>query len=304
MRFNNIIEAIGRTPLVRLNRLPGRDFATIFVKMESFNPCHSVKDRIGVAMVEAAEKDGRLKPGMTIVEPTSGNTGIALAMTAASKGYKALFTMPETMSVERRNILKLLGAEIVLTPGSEGMKGAIAKAKEYADKDGYFQPQQFSNLANPEVHRVTTAREIIEDMADLNLDAFIAGVGTGGTVSGAGEILKEKYGCAVYAVEPADSPVLSGGQPGPHSLQGIGAGFVPDNYNPEIVDYVIKVNKENAFATAKKLAKQEGILAGISSGANVWAAMEIAGKLGQGKNVITIICDTGERYLSTPLADD
>jgi cysteine synthase A len=304
MRFNNILETIGRTPLVRLNRLPGKDFATIYVKMESFNPCHSVKDRIGAAMIEAAEKDGKLKPGMTIVEPTSGNTGIALAMTAAAKGYKALFTMPETMSIERRNILKILGAKIVLTPGSEGMKGAIAKAEEFAKKDGYFQPMQFSNPANPEIHRRTTAREIIDDMADLGLDAFIAGVGTGGTISGAGEVLKKKYGCKVYAVEPADSPVLSGGKPGPHAIQGIGAGFVPDNYNPEVVDDVIKVNKEDAFATAKNLARQEGILAGISSGANVWAALEIAGKIGQGKNVITIICDTGERYLSTPLAED
>jgi len=304
MRFNNIIEAIGRTPLVRLNRLPGREFATIYVKMESCNPCHSVKDRIGATMIAAAEKEGKLKPGMTIVEPTSGNTGIALAMVAAAKGYKALFTMPETMSVERLAILKLFGAEIVLTPGTEGMKGAIAKAEEYAKQEGYFQPMQFSNPANPEIHRMTTAREIIEDMADLNLDAFIAGVGTGGTISGAGEILKGKYGCKVYAVEPADSPVLSGGKPGPHPIQGIGGGFVPDNYNPEVVDDVIKVSKENAFATAKKLARQEGILAGISSGANVWAAMEIAGELGQGKNVITIICDTGERYLSTPLAEE
>jgi len=304
MRFNNIIEAIGRTPLVRLNRLPGKDFAAIYVKMESFNPCHSVKDRIGAAMIAAAEKDGRLKPGMTIVEPTSGNTGIALAMVAAVKGYKVLFTMPETMTVERRNILKLFGAEIILTPGPEGMKGAISRAKEFADKDGYFQPQQFSNPANPEIHRLTTAREIIEDMADLKLDALVAGVGTGGTISGAGEVLKKRYGCKAYAVEPADSPVLSGGKPGPHPIQGIGAGFVPDNYNPEVVDDIIKVKKEDAFATAKKLAKQEGILAGISSGANVWAALEIAGKLGKGKNIITIICDTGERYLSTPLAED
>jgi len=304
MRFNNILETIGRTPLVRLNRLANRDSATIYVKMESFNPCHSVKDRIGAAMITAAEKEGKLKPGMTIVEPTSGNTGIALAMAAAAKGYKTLFTMPETMTIERRNILKLLGAEIVLTPGSEGMKGAIAKAEEYAKKDGYFQPMQFSNPANPEIHRRTTAKEIIDDLADLNLDAFVAGVGTGGTISGAGEILKKKYGCKIYAVEPADSPVLSGGQPGPHPIQGIGAGFVPDNYNPEIVDDVIKVNKEDAFATAKMLARKEGILAGISSGANVWAALEVAAKLGQGKNVITIICDTAERYLSTPLAQE
>jgi cysteine synthase A len=303
MRFNNIIEAIGRTPLVKLNKLPGLKSAAVYVKMENLNPCHSVKDRIGAAMIEAAEKEGKLKPGMTIVEPTSGNTGIALAMVAAAKGYKAVFTMPETMSIERRNILKLLGAGIILTPGPAGMKGAVARANELATKEGYFQPQQFSNPANPEIHRKTTAKEIIEDLGDINLDAFIAGVGTGGTVSGCGEILKACYGCRIYAVEPAASPVISGGQAGPHQIQGIGAGFMPDNYNPEIVDDVIKVKNEDALTTSRRLAKEEGILAGISSGANVWAASVIAKELGKGKTVVTIICDTGERYLSTPLVE-
>ncbi|MCP4582495.1 MAG: cysteine synthase A [candidate division Zixibacteria bacterium] len=304
MRFDNIYEAIGRTPIVKLNKIIGQESAVVYVKLESFNPCHSVKDRIGAAMIKAAEKAGQLKSGMTIVEPTSGNTGIALAMVAAAKGYKALFTMPETMSVERRNILKLFGAEIVLTPGPEGMKGAIAKAQEYAQKDGYFQPRQFSNPANPEIHRQTTAKEIIQDLGDINLDAFIVGVGTGGTISGAGEVLKSVYSCQIHAVEPADSPVLSGGQPGPHPIQGIGAGFQPENYNPDVVDNVIQVKKEDAFATAKKLAKEEGILAGISSGANVWAALQVAAKLGQGNTVMTIVADTGERYLSTPLTED
>ncbi len=303
MRFENIIEAIGGTPLVKLNKLPGIDSAAVYVKLESLNPCHSVKDRIGAAMIEAAERDGKLKMGMTIVEPTSGNTGIALAMAAAVKGYKIVITMPETMSIERRNILKLFGAEIVLTPGLKGMKGAIEKARELTEKKGYYQPHQFSNPANPEIHRKTTAREIIADLGDLHLDAFVAGVGTGGTISGAGEILKAKYNCKLYAVEPDDSPVLSGGEPGPHPIQGIGAGFIPDVYNADIVDEIIQVGAENAFTTARNLAKQEGILAGISSGANVWAALQTASKHGSGKIVVTIVADTGERYLSTALAE-
>jgi len=303
MRFDNIIEAIGRTPLIRLNKLPGANSATVYAKMESFNPCSSVKDRIGAAMIEAAEREGKLKPGMVIIEPTSGNTGIALAMVAAAKGYKTVFTMPETMSLERRNILKLFGAELVLTPGPEGMKGAIAKAEELAKQPGYFQPQQFSNPANPDIHRRTTGPEIIEDLGTIHLDAFVAGVGTGGTISGAGEVVKEKYQCRVYAVEPEDSPVLSGGNPGPHPIQGIGAGFIPKNYDPAVVDEVIRVKKEDAFATAKRLAKEEGILAGISSGAIIWAALQVAKRLGKGKTVVTFVCDTGERYLSTPLVE-
>lgn len=304
MRFENIIEAIGRTPLVKLNRLPGPGSATIYVKMETFNPCHSIKDRVGAAMIESGEKNGDLKPGMTIVEPTSGNTGIALAMVAAAKGYKAILVMPETMSMERRNILKLLGAEIILTPGSEGMSGAVEKARELAGREGYFQPLQFSNPANPEIHRQTTAEEIIEDLGKVHLDALVAGVGTGGTITGTGEILKKKYGCKVYAVEPDDSPVLSGGDPGPHSIQGIGPGFVPDNYNADIVDEIIRVKNHQAFETAKRLAREEGMLAGISSGAIVRAALQVASGLGTGKTVVTFVCDTGERYLSTDLIAD
>lgn len=304
MRFNNIIEVIGRTPIVKLNKLTGPDSADIYLKMESFNPCHSLKDRIGAAMIEAAEKDGLLKPGMTIIEPTSGNTGIGLAMVAAVKNYKTIFTMPDTMSVERRKILNLLGAEIILTPGKDGMKGAVSKADELTTEKGYFQPHQFSNPANPEIHRRTTAKEIIDDLDDIHLDAFVMGVGTGGTISGAGEVLKKKYKCKIFAVEPDASPVLSGGEPGPHPIQGIGAGFIPDNYSADIVDEIIRVKSEDAFETAKQLAKNEGILAGISSGANVFAAIQVASKLGNGKTVVTIINDTGERYLSAFLAND
>ncbi|MDH4157843.1 MAG: cysteine synthase A [candidate division Zixibacteria bacterium] len=304
MRFENIIEAIGHTPLVRINRLVSADAAAVYAKMESFNPCASVKDRIGAAMIAAAEKDGRLKPGMTIVEPTSGNTGIALAMVAAAKGYRSVFVMPDTMSIERRAILGSFGAEIILTPGEEGMKGAISVADELSQKEDYFQPFQFSNPANPEIHRRTTATEIIRDLGDMHLDAFVAGVGTGGTISGAGRVLKEKYGCRVCAVEPDASPVLSGGEPGKHPIQGIGAGFVPDNYDTTIVDEVIRVTAEDASETARQLARKEGILAGISSGAIVWAALQKAAELGRGKTVVTFVCDTGERYLSTPLFAD
>ncbi|HWR84021.1 MAG TPA: cysteine synthase A [Candidatus Deferrimicrobium sp.] len=301
MRFNSIIEAIGHTPLVKLNRLVPESAATVYAKLESCNPCSSVKDRIGASMIAAAERDGKLKPGMTIVEPTSGNTGIALAMVAAARGYTCVFTMPETMSLERRAILKHFGAEIVLTPGSEGMRGALARADELARQNGWFQPQQFENPANPQIHRLTTAREIIEDLGQLYLDAFVAGVGTGGTVSGAGEVLKQKYHCTVYAVEPDASPVLSGGQPAAHPIQGIGAGFVPGNYNPAVVDEVIRVTNENAFRTARDLARQEGMLVGPSSGAVGWAALRVAVRLGRGKLVVAVLPDTGERYFSMPL---
>ena len=301
MRFENIVEAIGRTPLVRINRLAASGSATIYAKLESFNPCSSVKDRIGAAMIEAAERDGSLKPGMTIVEPTSGNTGIALAMVAAAKGYKCLFTMPETMSLERRALLKFFGAEIVLTPGPEGMKGAVAKAEELSQAEDCFQPQQFNNPANLEIHRKTTAKEIIEDLAELHLDAFIAGVGTGGTISGAGEVLKKKYGCKNYAVEPEASPVLSGGEPGPHPIQGIGAGFVPKIYNQGVVDEIIRVKNEDAFEAARQLARKEGMLVGTSSGAVAWAALQVAAKMSPDKIVVAVLPDTGERYLSTPL---
>jgi cysteine synthase A len=286
---------------VRLNRIPQSGSANVFGKMESMNPCHSVKDRIGAAMIEQAEKDGRLKPGMTIVEPTSGNTGIALAMAGAVKGYRIILTMPETASLERRHLMKLLGAELILTPGEDGMKGAIEKANELVAEGGFYMPMQFANPANPEIHRRTTAREIIQDLDNLNLDALVAGVGTGGTLTGIGEILKKMYKCKIYAVEPAYSPVLSGGEPSPHKIQGMGAGFVPDNYNTDIVDNIIRVTNEDAIQTARRLAKEEGILAGISSGANVWAACRVASELAPGKNVVTIICDTGERYLTTDL---
>jgi len=301
MIYNNILETIGRTPLVRINKPVGKEDATLIAKLESFNPCGSVKDRIGLSMIEAAEKEGLLKLGMTIVEPTSGNTGIALAMVAAVKGYRCVLTMPETMSLERRALLRFLGAEIVLTEGAKGMKGAVEEAKKLSEKCGYFQPQQFDNPANPEIHQRTTAEEIIKDMGDLKLDYFVAGVGTGGTITGAGEVLKKKYGNKNIAVEPKDSPVLSGGKPGSHKIQGIGAGFIPRVYKSENVDEIIRVSFEDAILTSKRLAKDEGILAGISAGANLFAALSIAKRAGRGKVVLVIIPDLAERYLSTDL---
>ena len=301
MIYNSILETIGRTPLVKINKLVGREDAILVAKLEYFNPCGSVKDRIGLSMIEAAEKDGSLKPGMTIVEPTSGNTGIALAMVSAVKGYKCVFTMPETMSLERRALLRFLGGEIILTEAAKGMRGAVEKAQELVEEFGYFQPQQFDNPANPEIHRKATAEEIIKDLGDLNLDFFVAGVGTGGTITGAGEILKKKYRNKNIAVEPKDSPVLSGGKPGPHKIQGIGAGFFPRVYKSEIVDQIIQVSNEDAIFTSKRLAKEEGILAGISAGANVWAAIQIAKKAGKGKLVLVMVPDLAERYLSTDL---
>jgi cysteine synthase A len=301
MIYNNILETIGRTPLVRINKLVGKDDAALIAKLESFNPCGSVKDRIGFSMIEAAEKDGSLKPGMIIVEPTSGNTGIALAMVAAVKGYKCVFTMPETMSLERRALLKYLGAEIVLTEGPKGMRGAVEKAQQLVEEFGYFQPQQFDNPANPEIHRRTTAEEIIRDLGDLNLDFFVVGVGTGGTITGAGKVLKKKYKNKNIAVEPKDSPVLSGGKSGPHKIQGIGAGFVPSVYKPENVDEIIQVSNEDAIRISQRLAKEEGMLVGISAGANVFAALSVAKRAGKGKVVLVIVPDVGERYLSTDL---
>ncbi|KEO83088.1 cysteine synthase A [Tumebacillus flagellatus] len=300
---NNIAELIGQTPIIKLNTITGPDEAEIYIKLESFNPGGSVKDRIGYAMIAQAEKDGILKPGDTFVEPTSGNTGIGLAMVAAAKGYRAVIVMPETMSVERRNLLKAYGAELVLTPGAEGMKGAIAKAKELSEQNGWFIPQQFDNPANPKIHRETTAQEILAARDAMGgLDAFVAGVGTGGTITGVGEILKETdANIKVVAVEPKDSPVLAGGQPGPHKIQGIGAGFVPSVANTELFDEIIHVENDQAFEYARRLAKNEGILVGISSGGNVYAAHQLAKKLGAGKKILTVAPSTGERYLSTPL---
>jgi cysteine synthase A len=294
---------IGNTPLVRLRRLPVEGSATVWAKLERRNPGGSVKDRIALAMIQAGEASGALEPGGVIVEPTSGNTGIGLAMVAAVKGYRLILTMPETMTAERRALMKAYGAELILTPGEEGMKGSIAKAQELAQKPGYFMPQQFQNPANPEIHRRTTAREILEQVDEL--DAFVAGVGTGGTITGVGQVLKEERpGVRVVAVEPAGSPVLSGGTSGKHKIPGIGAGFVPDVLDTGILDEIVRVGDEDAWRTARRLAREEGILSGISSGAAAWAALQVAQELGQGKTVVVILPDTGERYLSTGLFDD
>lgn len=301
---NDMLELIGYTPLVRLNRIPAPNSAEMIAKLESQNPMDSVKDRIGAAMIEAAEREGRIKPGETvIIEPTSGNTGIALAFAATVKGYKLVVTMPETVTVERRRVLVSLGAEVVLTPGAEGMKGAIKKAADLSEETpNSWTPGQFENPANPEVHRRTTAEEVLED-TDGRLDAFIAGVGTGGTIAGVGQVLKERVGkdVLIIAVEPSSSPVLSGGAAGPNKIQGIGAGFVPGNYDPSVVDRVIQVDYTDALAMARRLAREEGIFCGISSGAITWAARNVAEELGPGKRVVSIICDFGERYLSHEL---
>jgi cysteine synthase A len=298
---NSVAGLIGQTPIVKLNRLVDENSADIYLKLEYFNPGSSVKDRIGLAMIEAAEEQGLIAPGKdTIIEPTSGNTGIGLAMVAAAKGYKAIFVMPETMSLERRNLLRAYGAELVLTPGPEGMKGAIARAEALAAEHGYFVPQQFQKQANPEVHKRTTGPEIVAQMEQL--DGFVSGIGTGGTITGAGSVLREHYpNIKIYAVEPKDSAILSGGKPGPHKLQGLGAGFVPDTLNTDIYDEVIQITTEEAFEYARRAAREEGILGGISSGAAIAAAVKAAKELGKGKKVLAIIPDNGERYLSTPL---
>ena len=301
---DSITDLIGRTPLVRLKKISDGSGAEILGKLESMNPAGSVKDRIGLAMIEAAEAEGVLTPGASVVvEPTSGNTGIALAFVCAARGYRCILTMPETMSVERRTLLRAYGAELVLTPGADGMRGAIARAEEIAeDIDGAFVPQQFQNPANPEIHRRTTAEEIWAD-TDGEVDVLVAGVGTGGSITGVAEVLAERRpGFTAIAVEPTDSPVLSGGTPGPHKIQGIGAGFVPGVLNTHVYSEVITCTADDAFAMARRLAQEEGILVGISAGANVWAALEVARRPDSaGKTIVTFLCDTGERYLTTPL---
>ena len=302
--YENLADTFGNTPLVKVPKLNRGIGGTILVKMESFNPAGSVKDRIGVAMIEAAERDGRLRPGMTILEPTSGNTGIALAFVAAAKGYPIVLVMPDTMTIERRNLLKAYGAQTVLTPGAAGMRGALAKCSEIYETEPskYFVPQQFENPANPEIHRRTTAEEIWRD-TDGAVDIVVAAIGTGGTITGVGEVLKSrKPGVKIVAVEPDASAVLSGGAPGPHKIQGTGTGFIPKILNTAIYDEVIRVTDNDAIATARRLAREEGMLVGISSGANVFAALAVAARPeNTGKTIVTIACDTGERYLSNPV---
>jgi len=303
--YTDIVSTVGNTPLIKLNRIAAGLPASVYVKAEFFNPLASVKDRIGKAMIEAGERDGRIKPGTVIVEPTSGNTGIALAFVCAQRGYKLILTMPETMSVERRVLLRMLGAEIVLTPGAEGMKGAIAKANELvaAQGDRGFMPQQFENPANPEVHRRTTAEEIWSATGG-KIDVFVAGVGTGGTITGVSEVIKSRRKLHTVAVEPATSPVISGGAPGRHKIQGIGAGFVPKVLNRAILDEVVTVTDDNALETARQVAVQEGILGGISTGGNIWVALQIAQRPEMaGKMIVTVAPSFGERYISTALAE-
>jgi cysteine synthase A len=304
--YEDLTKTVGNTPLVKLNRVTKGLEATVLAKLESFNPLSSVKDRIGVSMIEAAEKAGDIKEDTIILEPTSGNTGIALAFVSAAKGYRLTLVMPETMSIERRKLLKALGADIVLTPGSQGMKGAVGTAEEMLAKDPryYYIPQQFRNPSNPEIHRRTTAEEIWRD-TDGNVDFLVAGVGTGGTITGIAEVIKSrKPGVKAIAVEPSSSPVLSGGNPGPHKIQGIGAGFVPDVLRRDLVDEIIKVEYDDAIQTARRLAREEGILVGISSGAAAWAALQVAARPeNKGKQIVVVLPDTGERYLSTELFD-
>jgi cysteine synthase A len=301
MIYSNIYETIGRTPIIRLNRLTDEKMAEVLVKLEYFNPGGSVKDRIALSMIEAAEKEGLLSPGQTIIEPTSGNTGIGLAMVGAAKGYRVILVMPETMSVERRKLMKGYGAEIILTEGAKGMRGAIEMANKLKDENGYFLPQQFMNIANPAVHMKTTALEILEQ-TEGKIDMFVAGVGTGGTITGVGRILKQQQPqIKIVAVEPEASPVLSGGNPGPHKIQGIGAGFIPEILDKSVIDEIVKISNDEAIETARMLGKKEGMLVGISSGAAIAAALRKAKDIGTSKRIVVIAPDTGERYLSTEL---
>lgn len=300
--YTSSMELIGKTPVVKLNNIVPKDAAEVYVKLEFFNPGSSVKDRIALSMVQAAEKDGRLKAGDTIVEPTSGNTGIGLAMVGSAKGYPVVIVMPDTMSIERRKLMQAYGAKLILTPGSEGMKGAIAKAEELAKENGWFLPLQFENMANPQIHEETTGPEIIEDFKETGLDAFISGIGTGGTITGAGRALKRAFPeIKIYGVEPAESAILEGKQPGPHKIQGIGAGFIPDTLDTKIYEEALPVTSDDAIATARLVGEKEGFLVGISAGAAIAAAIEVAKKLGAGKKVLAIVPDNGERYLSTAL---
>ncbi|NLP45417.1 MAG: cysteine synthase A [Epulopiscium sp.] len=302
--YQSIEELIGHTPIIKLNKVVDKDSADVYVKLEWYNPGSSIKDRVAYSMIKTAEEAGHIQPGDTIIEPTSGNTGIGLAMVGAARGYRVILTMPDTMSVERRKLLKAFGAEVVLTPGIEGMTGSINKAKELVDKHGYFMPQQFQNDANAQAHRQTTAKEILADMG-TDLDAFIAAVGTGGTLTGCGEVLKKEIpNIQIVAVEPANSPMLSKGKKGPHKIQGIGAGFIPEVLNTQVYDRIEAIEDEEAMEIARQVAKKEGILVGISSGASIAAALKVAKQLGKGKKVLAISPDYGERYLSTSLYDE
>ena len=304
LNSDTILEQIGNTPLVRLKKLEEQGAAAIYAKVEAFNPGGSIKDRICLAMIEGAAQDGSLKPGATVIEPTSGNTGIGLSMVCAVKGYRLVLTMPDTMSIERRRLLAAFGAELVLTPGTQGMRGAVQKAEELSAKHGYLMLQQFKNPANPEVHRRTTGPEILDAMKGLSIDGFVAGVGTGGTITGVGDVLtKHNPQVHIAAIEPADSAVLSGGMPGPHKIQGIGAGFVPDVLDTRIYNEVIRVTNGDAYTATKRLAMEAGLLVGVSSGAALHGALQVARALGKGKNVVVILPDTGERYLSTGVFD-
>jgi cysteine synthase A len=304
-KIKTVLDLIGNTPLIKLNKLPHAEDAEVWAKLEGFNPGGSVKDRPALAMIVDAEKKGLLKKGMKIVEPTSGNTGIGLAMVAAVKGYTIVLTMPESMTIERRRLLEAFGAELVLTPADKGMKGAIAKADELlASGKEYYKPDQFGNPANPQAHRRTTAKEILEQMGTKRIDAFVAGVGTGGTITGVGEVLRKKFkDITIYAVEPTASPVLSGGKPGPHPIQGIGAGFVPEILNTDVYDGIIQVTQDDAAETTRRLAQEEGILVGISSGAACWASLQVAKKLGKGSRVVTVLPDVGDRYMTMGIFD-